>query len=1102
MLPSLLRRSLRQDIARKVARRWWRCNHNNKRVVSVSIPRAFFATTASANDVDDPFEQTKEQSGGVALGATDQCSQYHEEEEEAALLLKDLRGDLSKAMEEIILLVEEEEEKVEAEQRPSDDDQAQDDDDKAENDNILDQRRENGLRERFAKAWRKHEMKKRHTMGIANNITPGMGWKTFLGNHHEFGGDKEQSFPEEENLLVNSLDDLKLSSSAGAQHLHPSNDNDILSFPGNEMTFAELKIPEQQSSAQKALADLPFPKFSLDSTAAGEQNKVALTDDDDDGNVEVDESMRRETASFHPQIHGLEDQLQPSMAIQSQSELEKLCVFLESMRPSDWAVVDTQDYHHEHFDDDDNHFDDDDHNHEDMDIFDTGKSQDEDVIEDDIERLLNLALNTTDGLSTEEYNLILARISTAPNLVLDSILESLLQVYHVMKKNAVPDETTYKILLLTLQRRMAGNGIMVSLLLQDMMDFKVTLSSDALLVMGMTCLDHENNLRVAKRFLLDYALDAGRRNRRLPQSCTRTLMKMMSREDSVDDAISLLKLCMEVNGLRHSRDTDSVVDVAFQWPDRNRAGQKRDIVHVLRAFLEVILDKKNRFRYEPSFKSWQNIIVALSRTTRADPTRWELLRRPFHALFQQNQSFYPGETLLRIGLDYCDATGDSKLARDLIVRSVDHHVRSNQTMPASPWGYSNSHEISNQDSLEQETLESLNNPPVYNNEESSTPLQTQNVQFAGDVFHSEYTDTNLHGSFETSWFTTQNEFGTMELDTVDETMTPEATATIDSDVPCHDSGTAQQVAPPLPFKAFTKSLRVCITAGDVTNARSILEAFGRLPSVYPKDIESEVWGSALRGFSSLALDSSLVNEIFVQMKQKGLKIDEEAYAAVLHCYAVGNQPEEAMKLFQEMKLGMFHDEVQPGLSCYNSMILACVKAKDYGKVMELYEELKASETATNDATTQGVVIAARRMGGKEKARLVLQEALSASTVVSRNNCHVALKILMPDLLSGRAFRGSADVAHVQEMLRELGLENEMLRPACLDLMRSCRQADIEQRRTPTKHVSASDLASRRNAAWKEALEDILQLDEVRRGLKDGPVVESDRPGKEVSFPAA
>ena len=170
-----------------------------------------------------------------------------------------------------------------------------------------------------------------------------------------------------------------------------------------------------------------------------------------------------------------------------------------------------------------------------------------------VQDLLEEARNGTIELSTKEYNLLLSRMATAIDLSVEDVMDTLLRIYHQMKKLAMPDETTYEILVFALDRRVSGgsgsSNRTIRDLLKDMVHFKVQLSSNLLLKQGIRCCDQDNDVKLAKRLIVDYALGDENRTYKVSTRVIRSLMKMFARENMQKDAINLLEKCLKVSVL-------------------------------------------------------------------------------------------------------------------------------------------------------------------------------------------------------------------------------------------------------------------------------------------------------------------------------------------------------------------------------------------------------------------------------------------------------------------------------------------------------------------------------------------------------------------------
>lgn len=519
---------------------------------------------------------------------------------------------------------------------------------------------------------------------------------------------------------------------------------------------------------------------------------------------------------------------------------------------------------------------------------------------------------------------------------------------------------------------------------------------------------------------------------------------------------------------------------------------------------------KRNSQYQPGFSAYRNVLVALARTAQGDETRWELLRRPFHSLFGHYRKYYPDEFLLRVGLNYCEATKDSELARTLVLRSVNRHAPRNRTRPVGSEEFSDfTIESSRYFNVTSWNTTQTNEDEQYDSGlGGSKTIATSPSDFEASVVSGTYSPEPLDSSDclddaesqrEQLEYSALDSPGVLEVPDDDPSdlssvepsgmrksgfsVTPVADENNNQQTTFSTEGTPNgetallQSSPPFSFKVFQKALKVCLAADDLQRSRDILDSYSRMRDVYPKGIESDIWSFVVRGFAALGHNPQAIKGLFDNMKRKELSISEETYGAVIHSLATGKRNDEASALFDELKTASRESGISPGVSCYNSMILSQINSKDWSQVLSTYDEMKAEGLRPNSATTQGLLIASYRVGGVDRARSTMEETLATEVLVSRENCRLALKLLMPDILEGNK---SASVTVIQGYLRSIGDSNEPLRSSCLNLLRSIRQADIEQNRLPTRNAPEEVLSRRREEAWKAALRDILDLDQTRR----------------------
>lgn len=189
---------------------------------------------------------------------------------------------------------------------------------------------------------------------------------------------------------------------------------------------------------------------------------------------------------------------------------------------------------------------------------------------------------------------------------------------------------------------------------------------------------------------------------------------------------------------------------------------------------------------------------------------------------------------------------------------------------------------------------------------------------------------------------------------------------------------------------------------------------------------------------------------------------EEAYGTVIHSLAVANKTNEAIELFKAIASGHFEDDVSPGVSCYNSRMLAHVEAHEWDKALACHEERKDAGIPWSSASLQDVLLACHRTGQKERAFEAVEEALESGMKLSYSCCALSLQVLLGDVLE------SNNIDEVRHKLREIGEQNDELKMVSLNLNRSLRAAQVEETRHPTKGLKQAEIAARQDKAWHAA----------------------------------
>lgn len=185
--------------------------------------------------------------------------------------------------------------------------------------------------------------------------------------------------------------------------------------------------------------------------------------------------------------------------------------------------------------------------------------------------------------------------------------------------------------------------------------------------------------------------------------------------------------------------------------------------------------------------------------------------------------------------------------------------------------------------------------------------------------------------------------------------------------------------------------------------------------------------------------------------------------------AVAKKTEEACELFEAMNSGQFGDDIYPGVSCYNARMLAHVEAHQWDEALACHARRKEAGLPYSAASFQDVLLASYRMGHKAKALEAIKEALESEMKMDHRCCDLSLQLLLGDVLKSKTFE------QARHRLREIGEQNQNLKKPALNLSRSLRTAEMEEKRKPIKSLKGYEIAAKREHAWRNALEDLVEF---------------------------
>jgi pentatricopeptide repeat protein len=168
-----------------------------------------------------------------------------------------------------------------------------------------------------------------------------------------------------------------------------------------------------------------------------------------------------------------------------------------------------------------------------------------------------------------------------------------------------------------------------------------------------------------------------------------------------------------------------------------------------------------------------------------------------------------------------------------------------------------------------------------------------------------------------------------------------------------------------------------------------------------------------------------------------------------------------------MESGEMDLAVTPGVSCYNSILLAHVRTRGWDDAIQVRETMKAQGIAINSQTIQGLVLAHNHKGGRPDVVSFLETLLGSKASIDESTFRLLVRVLLPQV--------DGNTEDMRKRVREIGETKPELRDASLNLIRSVRVAEIEQNRPSPKNRPSSEINPRIEEAWNSVLPHFLEF---------------------------
>ena len=274
----------------------------------------------------------------------------------------------------------------------------------------------------------------------------------------------------------------------------------------------------------------------------------------------------------------------------------------------------------------------------------------------------------------------------------------------------------------------------------------------------------------------------------------------------------------------------------------------------------------------------------------------------------------------------------------------------------------------------------------------------------------------------------------------------------------------------IPPQALPLAMQICVAAKDSASITSLLTMLNHPDLDIPDPLIRQTMDQAVRGFAG-ASNWDEARATLNAMGVRGLVPSDEAFGAVIHSLALAKNPSEALQLFKEIENGEFGD-AKPGLSSYNSKMLALMQLKAWQDVIELQREMKQAGLPSSSVAFHGVILASMRLGDEGSVVEAIEDAIKLGVSLNHSCFDQSLKCLFPDLVVDRP-----SIPEIRLRLRERvdTASNDELGKAYLNLLRSLRVAEVEEEREVHRNVRQADIDTRRQTAWEKAHASLVQL---------------------------
>ena len=271
--------------------------------------------------------------------------------------------------------------------------------------------------------------------------------------------------------------------------------------------------------------------------------------------------------------------------------------------------------------------------------------------------------------------------------------------------------------------------------------------------------------------------------------------------------------------------------------------------------------------------------------------------------------------------------------------------------------------------------------------------------------------------------------------------------------------------PPLsaiPLMAFQKSLELSLKRADTQAAASILTSLENVHTDYPASAKAELYGLVIRCYARAA-QSKEAKDLMLAMMEKGIDVSTDSFGIVLHSLVVDGKADEARMLFQSREDN--ERKPNPGVCSYNAILVSYIQSREWDEAIGLFGVMNDKGVAPNSQTIQGLLLAHMSRDGSEGAISFLESMVTIQAPIDEATFQLAARILLPSL-------GGKNIDDIRSKARMIGESEPRLRDVSIKMIRSARDAEVDDKKLKAKQVRGKVESSE---CWKRALSDLLDF---------------------------